>query len=58
MFLVAADLGLPNILHNHVPNPFDAMFLGQEILRERSSGNFRKMLVLPDREYLLFGQAA
>jgi hypothetical protein len=58
MFLVATDLALPNILHNHVPNPFGAMFLGQEILRERSSGNFWKMLILTDGEHFLFGQAA
>jgi len=49
---------MQNILHNHVPNPFGAMFLGQEILRERSSGNFWKMLILTDGEHFLFGQAA
>ena len=58
VLLVTASLGLPNIIDNHVPDFFAAVYLGQKILRECCRGDFRQMLMLGDSEYLLLGQAA
>jgi hypothetical protein len=57
MLLVAAELGLPYIIDNHVPNFFAAMLLGQEILGERCRSDLGKALMLGDGEYVIFGQA-
>ena len=57
MLLVAASLGLPNIIDNHVPDFFAAVLLGQKVLSERGCSDFGKMFVLCKGEHLLFGQA-
>ena len=57
MLLVAASLGLPNIIDNHVPDFFAAVLLGQKILSECSCTDFGEAFVRCKGEYLLFGQA-
>ena len=56
MLLVAASLGLPNIIDNHVPHFFAAMLLGQKVLSKRCCSDFGKLFVLCNGEHLLFGQ--
>ena len=58
VLLVTASLGLPNIIDNHVPDFFAAVYLGQKILRECCCSDFGQVFVLCNREHLLFGQAA
>jgi hypothetical protein len=58
MLLVAAPLGLPNIINNHLPDPFAAMLAGQKVLSERCSSDFGDLFVLRDGEHFLFRQAA
>jgi hypothetical protein len=58
MLLVAAELGLPNILDNHVTDSFAAMVAGQKVLSERCRSDFGEVFVLCDGEHLLFRQAA
>jgi hypothetical protein len=58
MLFVAAELGLPNIVHNHVPDFFAAVFMGQKVPSERRCNDFGKVFVLGDGEHLFFGQAA
>jgi len=56
MLLVAFDeLGLPNIIDNHVQNFFTAVFLGQEVSSECCCGDFGEVFVLCDGKHLLFG---
>ncbi len=56
MLLVASDgLGLPNVIDNHVQNPFTAVFLGQEVRSECCCSNFGEVFVLCDGKHLLFG---
>ena len=59
MLLVASDeLGLPNIVDNHVQNVFTAVFLGQEVRGECCCSDFGEVFVLCDGKHFLFGQAA
>jgi hypothetical protein len=55
MLLVAASLGVPNIIDNHVPDIFIAVLLGQEVLNERCCSDCGKVFVLCNGEHLLFG---
>ena len=56
MLLVASDeLGLPNIVDNHVQNFFTAVFLGQEVRSECCCGDFKEVFVLCDGKHFLFG---
>ena len=57
MLLVAASLGLPNIIDNHVPDFFATMLLGQELLSECCCNDFGEVFVLRNRDHLLLGQA-
>jgi hypothetical protein len=57
MLLVAASLGLPNIIDNHVPDFFAAMLLGQKVLSECCRSDFGEVFVLCKGEHLFFGQA-
>jgi hypothetical protein len=58
MLPVAAELGLPNIVDNHVPDLFASVVLGQKVLGERRCDYFREVFVFGNGEHLLFGQAA
>ena len=58
MILVTSELGLPNVVGNHVQNLFTAVLLGQEILSERCCSDFGEVFVLCDGKHLLFGQSA
>jgi hypothetical protein len=58
MLLVAAELGSPNILDDHVPDSLAAMIAGQKVLSECRCGDFGEVLVLGDGKHLLFRQAA
>ena len=57
MVPVAALLALPNIIDDHVPDLLSRALLAQKTCERRRS-DFRKVLVLGDGEYLLFGQTA
>ena len=57
VLLIAASLGSPNIIDNHVPDFVAAVLLGRKVLSERGRSNFGKMFVLCNGEHLLFGQA-
>ena len=57
MLLVAASLGMLNIVDNYVPHLFVAVLLGRKVLSECCCGDFGKVLVLGNGEHLLFGQA-
>ena len=57
MLLVAASLGLPNIIDNHVSNFFAAVLMRQEVLNECCCSDCGKVFVLGNGEHLLFGQA-
>ena len=57
MLLIAASLGLPNIIDNHVPDFFAAVLLGQKVLSECCCTDFGEVFVLCKGEHLLFGQA-
>ena len=57
-FFVAAELSLPKIVDNHIPNFFAAVLAGQKVLSECCSSDFGQVFVLGNREHLLFGQAA
>ena len=58
LLISSAMLDLPNVIHDHVANFFDAMVLRQQVLCERGGSDFGKMFVLSDREHFLLGQAA
>ena len=58
VLLIAASLGLPDIIDNDVPNFFAAVLLGQKVLTECGCSDFGKMFVLCNGEHLFFGQAA
>ena len=58
MFFVAAELGLPKIVDDHVPNFFAAVLVGQKVLSECCCSDLGQVFVLGDGEHLLFGQAA
>ena len=56
MLLVAFDeLGLPNIINNHVQDFLTAVFLGQEVRSECCCGDFGEVFVLCDGKHFLFG---
>ena len=55
MLLIAASLGLPNIIDNHVPYFFAAVLLGQKVLSECCCTGFGEVFVLCKGEHLLFG---
>jgi hypothetical protein len=57
VLLIAASLGLPNIVDNYVPDFFAAVLLRQKGTGECGCSNFRKLFVLCNGEHLLFGQA-
>ena len=56
VLFIAASLGLPNIIDNHVPDFVAAVLLRQKVLSERGCSDFGKMFVLGNGEHLLFGQ--
>ena len=57
LLLVTLDeLGLANVIDDYIPNFFAPMLLRQQILSKCSRNDFGKMLVLSDREHLLFSQ--
>ena len=58
MFPIAIELGLSNIIDNHVPDFFAAMLLRQETLGECCRINFREAFVLGNGEHLLLSQSA
>jgi hypothetical protein len=58
MLLVAIKLGLPNIIDDHVPDFFAAVFVRQKVLSERCCSDFGQVFMLGDGEHLLFSQAA
>jgi hypothetical protein len=47
---------LANVIDDYIPNFFAPVLLRQQILSKRSRNDFGKMLVLSDREHLLFSQ--
>lgn len=55
---VPAPLRLADVVDDHVSDMLNAIFLLQQILRERCGGNFGDVLVLRDGENLFLGQAA
>jgi hypothetical protein len=57
LLLVTRDeLRLANVIDDYIPNFFAPMLLRQQVLSECSRNDFGKMLVLSDREHLLFSQ--
>ena len=58
MFLIAVELGLPNIVDNHVPDFFAAMLLRQEILGECCRIDFGEVFMLGNGEHFLLSQTA
>jgi hypothetical protein len=56
LFVTLDELGLANVIDDHIPNSFAPMLLRQQILSECSRNDLGKMLVLSDREHLLFSQ--
>ena len=58
MLLITAELGLPNIVDNHFPHFFTAVFVGQEVLGKCCCSDFGDVFVFGDGEHLLFGQIA
>ena len=58
MILVTSELGLPNVVDNHVQNFFTAVLLGQKVLSECCCSDFGEVFVLCDGKHLLFGQSA
>ena len=58
MLLVAAVLGLPNIIDNHVSNFFAAVLMRQEVLNECCCSDCGKVFVLGNGEHLLLSQSA
>ena len=56
MLPIAASLGLPNIIDDHVQDFFGTMLLRQNVLSERCCSYFGKVLVLCNGEHLLFTQ--
>ena len=58
MLLIAASLGLPNIIDNHVPDFFAAMLLRQETLGECCRINFGEVFVLGNGKHFLLSQTA
>jgi hypothetical protein len=55
---VAAQLGSPNIIDDHVSNRLASAFLREEVCGQRRGSNSRKVFVFGNGEYLLFGQTA
>lgn len=55
---VAAPLGLPDVIHNHIPYPFDSVFLAHKVASESACGNFGQVLVLGYGKDFAFGQTA
>jgi hypothetical protein len=58
MLPVAPDLGLPNIVDNHVSNSFASVVLRQEVLSERRRCYFGKVFMFSNGKHFLIGQAA
>ena len=56
--VASGELGLPNIVDNHVQHFFTAVFLGQEVRSECCCSDFGEVFVLRNGKHLLFGQAA
>jgi hypothetical protein len=57
VLFIAASLGLPNIIDNHVSDFVAAVLPRQKVLSERGCSDFGKMFVLCNGEHLPFGQA-
>ena len=55
LFVASDELGLPNIIDNHLQNLLTAVFLGQEVRSECCCSDFGEVLVLRDGKHLLFG---
>ena len=58
MLLIAALLGVPNIIDNHFPNFFAAVLLGQKVLSECCCSDLGEVLMLCNGEHLFFAQTA
>ena len=58
MFPIAIELGLSNIIDNHVPDFFAAMLLRQETLGECCRIDFGEVFVLGNGEHFLLSQTA
>ena len=58
LFVASDELGLPNIVDNHVQNFFTAVFLGQEVRGECCCSDFGEVLMLCNGEHLFFAQTA
>jgi len=58
MFLIAVELGLSNIVDNHIPDFFAAMLFRQETLGECCCINFGEVFVLGNGEHFLLSQTA
>ena len=58
MIPVAAKLGFPDIVDNHVPDFFAAMLILQKVAGESRRRDLGDVLVFGDGQHLLFGQAA
>ena len=48
MLLITAELGLPNIVDNHFPHFFTAVFVGQEVLGKCCCSDFGDVFVFGD----------
>ena len=57
MVLIAAEVGLSNVVDNHVPDLFAAGFFGQKILSECCCRDLGDVFMLGDSEDLLLGQS-
>ena len=58
MFLVAAKLRLPDVIHDYIPYRFHSVFLAHKVARESTCSNFRQVLVLGYGKHFVFGQTA
>ena len=57
LLVILDELGLANVIDDYIPNFFTPMLLRQQILSKCRGNDFGKMLVLSDREHLLFSQS-
>jgi hypothetical protein len=58
MLPVAAELCLPDIIGDHVPDFFGSVLLAQKVVSESRRRDFGQVFVFGDGKHLFFGQAA
>ena len=58
MLPVAAELCLPDIIDNHVPDIFGSVLLAQKVVSQSRCRDFGQVFVFGDGKHLFFGQAA